>query len=145
MVSLSAAPSDASVTSRRYLKSLFGEPVDGGHMAKSKPSDPALDDLLREIGDRIRASREANGWSREEFTQRTGLGWRTLQNYENGGVRLSRISQLAEVLGVDPRWLLHGDRGLQEQLEEQRELLARLEAAVLREPPESGPMSGSGS
>jgi transcriptional regulator with XRE-family HTH domain len=120
-----------------------GAAARGRGMARSKPSDPAIVEFYREVGDRIRAAREAKGWNRERFAQEMGVGFRSVQNYETGDVTLNRITQLAEVLGVDPRWLLHGDRGLQEQLEEQRELLSSLVADLRRASPGSGRASDS--
>lgn len=134
MGALSASPLPSTFASRPYLERLFENTP---RVPKSTPTDPAARRFFAEIGERIRDAREAKGWRREDLAHHMGLGFKSIQNYEQGAVRLTRITQLAEVLGVDPQWLLHGDRGLLEQLEDVNEQLRELRALVAQDSPES--------
>ncbi len=135
MRTLPAAPGSITFSSRRYLESLLE--TQRPTVPKSTPADPAAREFLLEVGERIRDAREAKGWRREDLAHHMGIGFRSVQNYEQGSVSLSRISQLAEVLGVDPRWLLHGDRALIESIEEVVDDVRRLRQHLDREFPGS--------
>lgn len=60
--------------------------------------------IARAIGDELRRTREARGWSRAEFVARlpSGVGDRTLLAYEHGLRHLTvlRLIELSEGLGV---------------------------------------------
>ena len=76
--------------------------VDEGAMdILDKATDQAIS---RALGEELRRSREANGWSRAQFAARlpSGIGDRTLLSYEHGTRHLTvfRLLELCQVLGV---------------------------------------------
>lgn len=136
MSALSTARQATTFASRPYLENLFGEQQ---RVPKSAPTDPALREFMLEVGERVRGAREQKGWRREDLAQAMGLGFKSIQNYEQGRVTLNKVSQLGEVLGVDPRWLLHGERALLESLEDVRGLVLELRDSLVGESSASGP------
>ncbi|MFG1205619.1 helix-turn-helix domain-containing protein [Xanthobacter flavus] len=64
-----------------------------------------------QIGSRIRSRRMQLGISQEKLGEALGLTFQQIQKYEKGVNRVSgaRIVQLAEILQVQPQWLLMGD------------------------------------
>ena len=61
------------------------------------------------VGDRVRAERLAQGLDRKELCQRTGIGYSTLAELENGGMKTTTKTRvLAEALGVNLTWLETG-------------------------------------
>lgn len=66
-----------------------------------------------EIGERIRQARESKELSRPDAADLLTLHERTLANYERGEhIPFRSLSEIAGRLGVDLRWLLHGDEFL---------------------------------
>lgn len=84
-------------------------PLVNGH---GEPSDK---DISRAIGEEIRRTREARGWTRALLVERlpSGIGDRTLLSYEHGTRCLTalRLIEIGRALGVDAPTLLA--RGLQ--------------------------------
>jgi transcriptional regulator with XRE-family HTH domain len=72
---------------------------------KPPPVDPVVD-----FGRRVRAVRQAHGWTLEELAERCGLHWTYVGQVERGkrNVTLRNIVKLAEALGVEPGELLDG-------------------------------------
>ncbi len=64
----------------------------------------------RDIGDRIRALREARGWSQEQLAERTGLARHSVYRAElsSRGQSIDAYLLIADALGV-PLWRLHRD------------------------------------
>jgi transcriptional regulator with XRE-family HTH domain len=79
-------------------------PVD----TQSEPSDQVIS---RAIGEELRRSREARGWSRGQLVARlpSGIGERSLLSYEHGTRHLTalRFIEICRALGVAPPTLLN--------------------------------------
>lgn len=69
-------------------------------------SSPDWDDLLADIGDRIRAERQARRWSQEELAARAGMDRHTIRKIENGIGSLRAFTQACWGLQVDMAYLL---------------------------------------
>jgi transcriptional regulator with XRE-family HTH domain len=71
--------------------------------------------VSRAIGEELRRTREARGWSRDQLVKRlpSGIGDRTILSYEHGTRQFTvlRLIELGRALGVDGPTLLR--RGLQ--------------------------------
>lgn len=67
---------------------------------------PDWDDVLADIGDRIRAERRARGWSQTELARRAGLDWGTVKRLENGVGWLRTFTQACWGLEVPMDYLL---------------------------------------
>ena len=73
------------------------------------------DEYLKAFGARVRLARESHGLTLQEVADRAGYtskGSRsTISSIEKGknDIPLSKVSVLAEALGVDPHWLLFGE------------------------------------
>lgn len=71
---------------------------------------PDWDETMADIGDRIRAERQARGWSRTELARRTGMNRTTVQQMESGSGSLLTFTRLCWALGVrmdvllSPEW-----------------------------------------
>ena len=65
-------------------------------------------ELLREVGERIRARRDRLGLSRKELARRSGLSERFLADLErgDGNISLQRFAEVAAALGLPPADLL---------------------------------------
>jgi transcriptional regulator with XRE-family HTH domain len=75
-------------------------------MSRTKRQDAAL----VEFGRRVRARREALGWSLEEAGEKTGLHWTYVGQVERSTRNLTLVSilKLAKGLDVDPGDLIRG-------------------------------------
>lgn len=62
---------------------------------------PDWDEVLADIGDRIRAERQARGWSESRLAARAGLSRATVKRLEAGAVTLRVFSQSCFALEVD--------------------------------------------
>lgn len=69
---------------------------------------PDVDDMLADIGDRIRAERQARGWSQEELATRAGVSRKTIRGLEDGIGTLRVFTQACWGLQVDMAYLLSG-------------------------------------
>lgn len=67
-----------------------------------------LDDYLADIGDRIRAERQARGWTQPALATRAGLSLATVKRIEDGSGTLRVFIQVCAGLGVDVDYLLSG-------------------------------------
>lgn len=67
---------------------------------------PDWDDVLADIGDRIRAERLARGWSETELGRRAGLGRNTVRRLENGDASLRCFVQACAAMSVPVDGLL---------------------------------------
>jgi len=58
----------------------------------------------------MRHKRIEKGWTQEQLAMRAGTNQAVIQKIENGkSLRPRKIDQIAEVLGVNPAWLMFGD------------------------------------
>jgi transcriptional regulator with XRE-family HTH domain len=65
-----------------------------------------------ERGDRIRSLRENLHLTQEAMADRVGLTLRGYQEWEaGGGIKWDNAKRLAKVAGVEPDWIMGGDRG----------------------------------
>lgn len=78
------------------------------HVMRS-PS-PAPDDLLQQVGTRVRQAREGRGESRAALAARSGVSLRFLAELESGAANISllRLHEVAQALGLDVQALLAG-------------------------------------
>lgn len=67
------------------------------------------DDVLADIGDRVRAERKARGWSQTELGLRAGLSLNTVKRMENGNTTLRGFVAACAALGVGIGELLAGE------------------------------------
>lgn len=65
------------------------------------------------IGDKIRKTREAKGFSQEYVADKLGISQPAYNKVESGSTRPNpkRIAQLAEILDTDPEEWLQGEEG----------------------------------
>lgn len=70
---------------------------------------PDWDDVLADIGDRIRAERHARNWSQGHLAARAGLNRRTVRNLEDGIGSIRSFTQACWGLSVDMAYLLSKD------------------------------------
>jgi len=61
---------------------------------------PDWEDVLADIGDRIRAERQARGWSETLLGKRAGMGRNTVRRLENGDATLRSFVLACTALGV---------------------------------------------
>jgi transcriptional regulator with XRE-family HTH domain len=64
-----------------------------------------------EIGERLRASRERRGWTKEELAVHSGISWSAITQIESGrrpNARPSTLSALTDALGVSLDYLVRG-------------------------------------
>lgn len=84
---------------------MVGPSPSGGGPAPS----PDWDDVLADIGDRIRAERRARGWSQTALGQRAGLSLATIKRLENGETTLRGFVAACAALQVDIGTILAGE------------------------------------
>jgi DNA-binding CsgD family transcriptional regulator len=90
---------------------------------------PDWDEVLADIGDRVRAERKARGWAQDKLAARAGLNRRTVRNIEAGIGTLRTFAQVCWALGVAMDHLL-SDRW---ELPERQPRLSATQVRVLRE------------
>ncbi len=62
------------------------------------------------LGQRMRTRRQQKGWTQEQLARQAGTNQAVIQKIENGkSLRPRKINEIAEVLGVNPAWLMFGD------------------------------------
>ncbi|MCU7875986.1 MAG: helix-turn-helix transcriptional regulator [Candidatus Thiodiazotropha sp. (ex Lucinoma borealis)] len=62
------------------------------------------------LGSRIRRKRRERGWTQEELALRAGTNQAVIQKIENGkSLRPRKIDEIAQVLDVNPAWLMFGE------------------------------------
>ncbi|MGW2725648.1 helix-turn-helix domain-containing protein [Streptomyces sp. NPDC001492] len=95
---------------------------------------PDWDEVLADIGDRIRAERKARGWSQTELGLRSGLSLNTIKRVETGRTTLRGFVAACAALQVGIGELLSGDWCLPEQ----RPRLTPAQVRVLRAVADTG-------
>lgn len=64
------------------------------------------------LGERLRCKRREKGWTQEQLAARANTNQAVIQKIENGrSLRPRRIDEIAAALGVNPSWLMFGDKG----------------------------------
>ncbi len=62
------------------------------------------------LGARVRNRRLTKGWTQEQLARRAGTNQAVIQKIENGkSLRPRKIDDIANVLEVNPAWLMFGD------------------------------------
>lgn len=62
------------------------------------------------LGSRLRRKRRERGWTQEELALRAGTNQAVIQKIENGkSLRPRKIDEIAQVLDVNPAWLMFGE------------------------------------
>ncbi|MES9888148.1 MAG: helix-turn-helix transcriptional regulator [Candidatus Sedimenticola sp. 6PFRAG1] len=65
---------------------------------------------LGNLGQRMRHKRQEKGWTQEQLAVRAGTNQAVIQKIEYGkSLRPRKIDQIADVLDVNPAWLMFGD------------------------------------
>jgi transcriptional regulator with XRE-family HTH domain len=103
-------------------------PVGGGPNAF-----PDRDELLADVGDRIRAERHARGWTQTALGERAGLSVRTIRHVENGetSLPLHYLAVIAHGLGMPMSDLLSDGWVMPARAHRERVLTPR-QAHILR-------------
>ncbi len=58
----------------------------------------------------MRMRRQQKGWTQEQLARQAGTNQAVIQKIENGkSLRPRKINEIAEVLGVNPAWLMFGE------------------------------------
>ncbi|CAK7288617.1 LuxR C-terminal-related transcriptional regulator [Streptomyces misionensis] len=104
----------ATVGIRLGLVSLETVTVPPERVPVERPAKPAvksaldeeLDDRIADMGDRIRAERQARGWSQPELGKRAGLSLASVRRLETGQSSLRGFLMACSALGVDLAYLL---------------------------------------
>ncbi|MGR2678695.1 helix-turn-helix domain-containing protein [Chromobacterium haemolyticum] len=65
---------------------------------------------MEQYGERIRAAREARGWTQEQLARKVGIGRSTLSTIESNGLDTTTevFFSLAKALNLNPNWLYAG-------------------------------------
>lgn len=107
MSALSHATQPDTVRSGRYLDATLRSAAKG-HMSQRKLNDPAALEFFSEMASRIVEARARRGWRTEDLAAALGLGYSRTQQIERGMISMNQVTAIAEALGVEPHWLLHG-------------------------------------
>ena len=66
-----------------------------------------------QVGERIRAARQAKRWTHEELARQMGVNWRTVQRWQKGQLpRMNTLLRLAEVLDVSHGYFVEPEDSL---------------------------------
>jgi len=68
------------------------------------------------LGGRIKYARERKGWDQPALAEKLSTSRTLVSGWERnlGKPRITRVSRLAETLGVSLEWLLYGDGPMEE-------------------------------
>lgn len=67
--------------------------------------------FMDSLGARLRRKRREMGWTQEQLAVKAGTNQAVIQKIENGkSLRPRKIDEIAEVLEVNPAWLMFGGR-----------------------------------
>jgi transcriptional regulator with XRE-family HTH domain len=81
----------------------------------NQPSAYAFQPMDETMGKRIARLRESKGWSQAELARKLGITRASVHQWENDSspnIRPANLLALADLLGTDPYYLVHGpDRG----------------------------------
>lgn len=71
-----------------------------------------VDEVIADIGDRVRAERQALGWSQVTLAERVGMTDQRIRRLESGAVSLRNLLEVCSAMGVEvsellsPQWRL---------------------------------------
>ncbi len=78
------------------------------------------------LGSRLRRKRRERGWTQEELALRAGTNQAVIQKIENGkSLRPRKIDEIAQVLDVNPAWLMFGEEASSTILDEEATEVAK--------------------
>ncbi len=78
------------------------------------------------LGSRLRRKRRERGWTQEELALRAGTNQAVIQKIENGkSLRPRKIDEIAQVLDVNPAWLMFGEEASTDVLDEEAAEVAK--------------------
>jgi len=78
---------------------------------------------MRTLGERLRYRRQQMGWTQEQLAVQAGTNQAVIQKIENGkSLRPRKIDEIADVLDVNPAWLMFGDERATTITDEAREV-----------------------
>jgi len=78
------------------------------------------------LGSRLRRKRRERGWTQEELALRAGTNQAVIQKIENGkSLRPRKIDEIAQVLDVNPAWLMFGEDASTTVLDEEATEVAK--------------------
>lgn len=97
-------------------------------MSSTMTAFPDWDDVLADIGDRVRAERQARGWAQPELARRAGLTHAQVKRLESGAVGMRNFAVACWALDRAMADLLSD----QWRVPERRPLLTARQAEVLR-------------
>ena len=67
--------------------------------------------FLRTLGERVRYKRHQKGWTQDQLAMHADTNQAVIQKIENGkSLRPRKIDKIADVLDVNPAWLMFGDQ-----------------------------------
>jgi len=82
--------------------------------------------FLRTLGERVRYKRHQKGWTQDQLAMHADTNQAVIQKIENGkSLRPRKIDKNADVLDVNPAWLMFGEQQ-QEVLSAEAREIARL-------------------
>jgi transcriptional regulator with XRE-family HTH domain len=81
--------------------------------------------FLKTLGERVRYTRHQKGWTQDQLAMHAETNQAVIQKIENGkSLRPRKIDKIAEVLGVNPAWLMFGEEQAVSLSSEAKELAA---------------------
>lgn len=92
---------------------------------------PDWDDVVADLGDRVRAERQARGWTQRQLAERCGLTASQVKHIEMGGRSLNVYVAVAWAMGLSLDYML-SDRWRMPELAS-RARLTPMQARVVRE------------
>lgn len=94
--------------------------------AHAQKFDTYIPRKMDTLGSRLRRKRRERGWTQEELALRAGTNQAVIQKIENGkSLRPRKIDEIAQVLDVNPAWLMFGDEASPAVLDEEAAEVAK--------------------
>ena len=90
--------------------------------------------FLKTLGERVRYTRHQKGWTQDQLAMHAETNQAVIQKIENGkSLRPRKIDKIAEVLGVNPAWLMFGEEQAISLSTEAKEVAAQWDKLPPRE------------
>lgn len=105
-----------------------------GPSSSSGGPAPSLDweEVLADIGDRVRAERQARGWTETGLAERAHVDRDTVRRIQHGQGQLRALLQVCAALKVDVAYLLSSSWEMPEPVRDTRPRLSPVQVTVLR-------------